>query len=615
MLLQFPTPDVEQYFQSTVIRQFTVSLDETRLIFSSNLNGHNNLWAIDLNQDKPSFPYPLTYNNQVSNFISIDPQQRHILCSFDRDGDENYHMYALPTEGGNPLPLLEADEKDKFYFAHLSDDGERIYYCTSRNNPSFLNARVYNLRTKQDELLIEGQDALHQLEAVSPSEKQFVYAKSYGNTYQVCYVRTEEGDFPLIPQAGADEVHLSLSAVFVDEDTVAFLTDYKAEFAYVATYHIPTQQYAELCRIDHESGMELKWHKDTRTLYLVTEVGVEDRLYRIPLDTGTPEAIEMPTPILNQLHVAKSGALYILNRGAVTPTNIYKLEEGTTWVQLTQNMPVGLTSEQLVDPEVVAYSSFDGMEIEALLFRAKNELANGYTIFWPHGGPQSAERRFFRSMFQYFLAQGYHVFAPNFRGSTGYGSSFVKLVEGDWGEGPRLDCVAGMEWLFEQGISSKERLFVVGGSYGGYMTLLLAGRHADYFRAAVDIFGVSNLFTFYHSVPDHWKPIMKQWVGDPEQDKERFITDSPITYLESMTNPMLVIQGANDPRVVKEESDQIVEKLRQLGREVEYIVLDDEGHGFSKKENEMRVYRGIVEFLKRHHEQEAVSAVAAENVD
>jgi dipeptidyl aminopeptidase/acylaminoacyl peptidase len=123
-----------------------------------------------------------------------------------------------------------------------------------------------------------------------------------------------------------------------------------------------------------------------------------------------------------------------------------------------------------------------------------------YTIFWPHGGPQSAERKSFRALFQCLLNRGYNIFAPNFRGSTGYGSSFTKLVEGDWGEGPRLDCVAGMDWLFDNNISNKEKLFVIGGSYGGYMTLLLAGRHHDYFRAAVDIFGPSNLFTFVNSV-------------------------------------------------------------------------------------------------------------------
>lgn len=597
MMLQFPKPDVEQYFQTTVIRQFAVSRDESRIVFSSNLNGHYNLWAIEM--EGTAFPYPLTYINQVSSFIAIDPEQRHILCGFDRDGDENYHIYALPPAGGKPVPLFEADEKDKMYFAHLSEDGERLYYCTSRNNPNFLNSRVYNLRTKQDELLIEGQGAATDLEAVSPGEGRFVYGQSYSNTYRVLYVRTEEGDLPMVP-AEEGEVHRSSRAIFVDEDTVVFATDYKAEYAYAASYHIPSRQFSELCRIPREGIVEIKWHKDSRTLYFVTEKGVEDRLYRFSLDARELEPMELPNSLVDQIHVAQSGTVYLLARGAASPANIY-MQADRGWKQLTRNLPTGLTPEQMVEPEVVTYSSFDGMEIEALLFRAKAEAANGYTIFWPHGGPQAAERKQFRSMFQYFLAQGYHIFAPNFRGSTGYGSSFVKLVECDWGEGPRLDCVAGMDWLFEQGISSKERLFIVGGSYGGYMTLLLAGRHADYFRAAVDIFGVSNLFTFYHSVPEHWKPMMERWVGEPERDKERFIKDSPITYLEGMTNPMLVIQGANDPRVVKAESDQIVEQLRQQGRDVEYIVLDDEGHGFTKKENEMRVYRAIVDFLQRHH--------------
>lgn len=206
------------------------------------------------------------------------------------------------------------------------------------------------------------------------------------------------------------------------------------------------------------------------------------------------------------------------------------------------------------------------------------------------------------------LAQGYHIFAPNFRGSTGYGAEFVKLVERDWGEGPRLDCVAGINWLFDQGITSPERLFVVGGSYGGYMTLLLAGRHPELFRAAVDIFGPSNLFTFLESVPEDWKPMMDNWLGDPVRDRERLTKDSPITYLDQMVNPMLVIQGANDPRVVKAESDQIVAALQSKGLDVEYIVLDDEGHGFSRKANEILVYRRMLEFLQKHQESPVAQA-------
>jgi dipeptidyl aminopeptidase/acylaminoacyl peptidase len=273
-----------------------------------------------------------------------------------------------------------------------------------------------------------------------------------------------------------------------------------------------------------------------------------------------------------------------------------------SWEPLTANRVTGLDPSDLVYPDVIRYNSYDGLEIEALFFKAKPEQANGYTVFWPHGGPQASEAKFFRPMFQLMLAQGYHIFAPNFRGSTGYGAEFVKMVERDWGEGPRLDCVAGINWLFDEGISSPDRLFVVGGSYGGYMTLLLAGRHPELFRAAVDIFGPSNLFTFLESVPEDWKPMMDNWLGDPVRDRERLTKDSPITYLDQMVNPMLVIQGANDPRVVKAESDQIVAALQGKGVDVEYIVLDDEGHGFSRKTNEILVYRRMLEFLQKHQE-------------
>ncbi|GGH73859.1 hypothetical protein GCM10007096_01520 [Pullulanibacillus pueri] len=132
------------------------------------------------------------------------------------------------------------------------------------------------------------------------------------------------------------------------------------------------------------------------------------------------------------------------------------------------------------------------------------------------------------------------------------------------------------------------------------MTLLLAGRHPEYFRACVDIFGPSNLFSFIDSVPEHWKPIMERWLGDPVKDRERLEKDSPMTYLKTMTKPMLVIQGANDPRVVKAESDQIVAALKEQGTEVEYLIFEDEGHGFSKKSNEIEAYSRVLEFFEKH---------------
>ena len=173
------------------------------------------------------------------------------------------------------------------------------------------------------------------------------------------------------------------------------------------------------------------------------------------------------------------------------------------------------------------------------------------------------------------------------------------MIEGDWGHAPRVDNIAGLDWLIEEGHATKEKILLMGGSYGGYMALLLHGRHPEYFKAVVDIFGPCNLFSFIDSIPEHWKPAIAQFIGDPDKDKEKLEEDSPINYLDSMTKPMLVIQGAQDPRVVKEESDQVVEALKEKGRDVEYILLEDEGHGFSKKENEILVYRKVLDFFEK----------------
>ncbi|AXI07694.1 S9 family peptidase [Oceanobacillus zhaokaii] len=595
-MIKFPKPTVEQFFRTYAISDFAVSRDEKRLIFSSNLNGKMNLWAIDL--DENNFPYLFAHHDEQTSFIKFDPKNRYVLAGFDKDGDENDQIYAIPIEGGLPQPLITGEAEDKYYFSHLSEDGKRIYYVTSKENPSYLNTHVRNLEDNSDTLLNKGEISTTELAAVSANEKAFVYLRSFANTYVTGAVKAGEETFSLTPNQ--EVVHVVFDPIFTEDNTIYFITDYESEYSYVAKFNLATKGFTKIVTIENESVQSLKWDKQHNAFYLVTEKGVTDVLYRYSLETEKVETLPIPVDLIDKLSITKSGNLYILGRSATIPSNIYQSQDGKEWKQLTDNRVLGLSTEDMVEPDVVSYPSFDGMEIEALLFRAKPENDNGYTILWPHGGPQAAERKNFRSMFQCFLNRGYTIFAPNFRGSTGYGSSFVKLVEQDWGEGPRLDNVAGVEWLFENNITSRDKLFLVGGSYGGYMALLLHGRHPEYFKAVIDIFGPSDLFTFVNSVPPHWKPIMDRWIGDPERDKERFIKDSPITYLDSMTKPMLVIQGAKDPRVVKAESDQIVAKLKEKGRDVEYFVMEDEGHGFSKKENEIKVYTLMLEFMEKH---------------
>lgn len=594
-MIVFSKPDVEQFFRTLTVQDFAVSPNESQLIFSTNLNGNFNLWGIDLPR---TFPYPLTFIDQTNHGIHYDKQGRFVAVVFDRDGDENTQIYAVPREGGQLKPL-RTKEGERHFFGALSDDGKRLYYTTTRDNPVHLNTYRYDLETDEETLIFKGEEGANSFIELAPDESSWISSTHLANTFMPAYVH--KGDDVILLTPSLEPQHTVLDAAYTSPDDIYFVTDYGEDYAYLAHFRISTRTFNKVFELDKEGLFGLKYDKQHEQLLIMTNKGVEDRLYRYDLQTEKSSEIPVPVDTISKLVVADSGNLYLLGDTATRPLNIYvKYSGGETWQTLTDYRVPGVAEEDMVEPEVIHYPSYDGLEIEGLFFRAKEEVANGHVIHWPHGGPQAAETKGFRALFQLFLYRGYSVFAPNFRGSTGYGLKYTKMIEGDWGYGPRLDNIKGLDWLIDNGYVDRDKIFLVGGSYGGYMALLLHAKHADYYKAVIDIFGPSNLFSFIDSVPDHWKPAMKQWVGDPVEDKEKLTEDSPISHLDGMTRPMFVIQGANDPRVVKAESDQIVEALREKGREVEYLVMEDEGHGFSKKKNEIDVYRKCLAFLDRH---------------
>ncbi|MCY0893341.1 MAG: alpha/beta fold hydrolase [Acidibacillus sp.] len=592
-MIQFSRPDIDEFFRTYAITGFTVNKAETKIAFSTNLNGKYNIWGMDLPN---SFPYPLSYVDQTPAYIRFDPQDRYLLAGFDQDGDENIQMYILPPNGGALTPLRTFEGR-RHYFCALSKDGNRVYYCSDKENHNFLNGYVYTISSGEESTLYIGEGGATELSDVAPDESSFITQKAYANTFIPAFLHMAGEVHSLTPDPTVPHVVLHGAYLF---DQYIFSTNFNSDRTYLATFEMATKQFHTLHTLENVDIGMLAVHESTHTVYFVAHGGVEDHLYTYDVETKKASLIESPVAVVENLKVGDSGTLYILGRSDVDPFNLYKRSPDGTWTMLTNNRVMGMARDQLIPAEVVHFQSFDGLEIEALWFPAHKETANGYTVVWPHGGPQASERRMFRPFFQFLCSRGYNVWAPNFRGSAGYGAAFMQKVEGDWGHGPRLDMIESMEWLLQEGRADRDKLFLVGGSYGGYMTLLLHGRHADYFQACVDIFGPANLFTFLNSVPDFWKPMMKQWLGDPVEDKERLTNDSPITYLDGMTKPMLVVQGANDPRVVKAESDQIVQALRDRQVEVEYLVFDDEGHGFMKKANEIAAYRRIVEFLDQH---------------
>ncbi|WP_456279212.1 S9 family peptidase [Bacillus sp. AK128] len=593
-MITFPKTGIDSFFRTINIVDFDVHSSEEEIIYSTNLNGYYNVWAMNLEK---RYPYQLTTANQMNSFVKYNSKKDLLLTGYDHDGDENYHIYALQPSGGEAAPLLQA-EGEKFYYGDLSKDGRNLYYITSVDNPNFLSIRRLNLETGENEILIQGDGGPSYLYAVSPSESSFAYSKEVGNTSSFGYIFYKNESIAITPSQ--ETPHRVREVEYLDEDHLLVLTNYGSEFSYIASFEISTRTFKRLFELEGHELSKLTLDRAKNKVYFVAQRGVEDHLYSYDLTASTSQLVEKPFDMVDKLVIGEKGTVFALGRSTTKPANLFRSYDLAQWEQLTEHQIIGVKQEELAEPEVLTYSSFDGLEIEALYFAPPKDHDNGHTILWPHGGPQWAVRKTFSPLFQYLTTQGFRVFSPNFRGSTGYGETFVKLVNKDWGGGPRLDIVAGMEWLNQQGKSSADKWFCIGGSYGGYMTLLLHGRHADLFKAFVDIFGPSNLFTTIETAPEHWKAADRELIGDPVEDRDKLIEDSPMTYIDQMTKPMLVIQGSNDPRVVKVESDVIVEAMSERGQDIEYLVLEDEGHGFSKTENALKVYSLMVSFIKKY---------------
>ncbi|WYP27357.1 S9 family peptidase [Alkalihalobacillus sp. FSL W8-0930] len=593
-MITFDHPEARQFYELIEIGVFAVSPEEDQVIFSANLSGVFELWG--MNTDS-RFPYKLTSIGQSCYDLTYSKDGSFIIASFDHDGDENTQIYVLPRNGGVLKPLV-TKEGQRHMLSGLSEDGTTLFYNTTDENETYLNTNAYHLETGEVKVLHEGEVAPTFLAAKNADGSKLVVGRMFANSHSVPYLLDGNELIPLVDQP---ELSYTFGKVaFLNDTFIYFTTNYQADFYYLASYNIETKEMKKVAEVERTELRSIKLDRDQGILYVPATIGVMDKLYQYVIEKQELTELTIPVTSISKVVISEKGTVYLSGGTATSPVNLYVYKKGQEWDALTQIQVPGIAHDQLSEPEVLTYKSFDGLEIETLYFKARPEVDNKHLILWPHGGPQASEGKFFRAMFQHLVYSGYNIVAPNFRGSSDYGAAFLKMVEGDWGYGPRLDNIACVDYMIEQGYVDKDKVLLMGGSYGGYMALLLHGRHPDYFKAVVDIFGVSNLFSFYESVPEFWKPIMKIWIGDPVEDKERFTRDSPITYLSTMTKPMLVIQGANDPRVVKAESDQIVESLRAQGTEVEYLVFEDEGHGFSKKANQITVSERVLAFFDQY---------------
>jgi pimeloyl-ACP methyl ester carboxylesterase len=608
-----------------------------RIYFLSNLTGHLSLYAMYYGGSVPEPLLPPNIALQNPDLIggqsfSVFPKLGKILVMIDKDGDENYQPMMIPLEGGFPEPAF-----DNYFVNHRVHLGE----CDPVKNIAYFSAE------RRDIALNEGYRGDLELNKLTKLDESTWGASPVGHNKDHTLTLIGEGytmgdsvlfllagkkksvlfGKPLAKRKQGEQVPLNgiNSAVFTSSGNGVLVTSSVFEDTFSLGYisleepgrlhpvklkGVAHTGLGEMTGIEHLKGdrYSISFNIDGCSWLYEGELNEKKLVMKLkhvivgesPLDNG----------VLEHYHYNKDEDIFTVSfSNAVSPTQIYTIEgkKRNEIVMHTSERVLGIPEEYLSSGEDASFVSFDGLRISARLYLPAQELGfkgKRPLVYYIHGGPQGQERPdfawFSMPLIQFLTLRGFAVFVPNVRGSTGYGLSFTKHVDRDWGGKDRLDHVHAMTQILPKDKRiDTSRAAVVGRSYGGYMTLTLAGQHPDLWEAACDMFGPYDLLTFSDRLPETWKPYFKISLGDADKpDEKAFLVErSPKTNMHQLTCPMLVIQGRNDPRVVAKESEELVAELRKKGKKIELLIFEDEGHDVLKYNNRVTCYNAITDFF------------------
>ena len=592
---------IEQFMATTSLTGASFSKDEKQILFSSNESGIFNAYTVPVGGGKPR---ALTASKTDTTYaVGYFYNDDRILFTRDGGGDEQNHLYVRELDGS--ARDLTPGDKLKASFAGWKPDGSGFYVVTNERDPKFFDLYLYDAATYARTMVYKNDSGMN-VSAISRDGNWLAFNKPATTSDSDVYVYNVQAREMKHITPHKEPASHAAAAFDPASKRLLFTSNAEGEFARIKAYDLASGATSDIEKADWDLlGTDYSRNGRHRVSIVNRDGSIEVRLYD---EAGNPVALpRLPGGEMRQVTFSESGNLmaFYLN-GDRSPSNLYvhDFRNGKT-SQLTRSLNPEIDPNDLVEAEVVRFKSFDGMVIPSIYYRPKgaSPTAKVPAVVFVHGGPGGQTMRGYSAQIQYLVNHGYAVLGINNRGSSGYGKTFFRADDRKHGMEPLWDCVEAKTWLASQGYIDRERIGIMGGSYGGYMTLAALAFRPEAFKVGIDIFGVSNWVRTLESIPPYWEAQRKALydeIGDPGKDKEFLVATSPLFHAHHIRKPLMVIQGANDPRVIKAESDEVVEAVRKNKVEVEYVVFDDEGHGFSKKKNAAVANAKILAFLDKH---------------
>ena len=608
-----PVP-IDDLFFSRRVSSPAWSPDGKTIVFTTNLTGRNNLWLVPSNG---GWPVQLTVAEDRQDGAVWSPDGKWIVYEQDFGGNEKYDVFAVPSGGGAPVNLTntpDISETEPLF----SSDGKRLACNYKPKTAPSTDIAIIDWNSHQLKKLTQEQSKDHEWSLVDWSpDGRYIYANRLfvgftdASVFRIDVATGQQEE--LTPHQG--EAIIVASSVSPDGKTLTITSNEKGGYNNAGLLDVASKKIAWTTDTQWEATGGNFSPDGKRVSYTINADGITTvYLYDIASRKSTP--VQMTTGVTstagNPNAFSPDGkSLLLRHQDTQRPTDlwVYDMASGKPR-QLSYSAVAGLNPKDLPAGEVVHYKSFDGQMISALLWVPYNLKRDGSNpgVVLPHGGPTGQTVASFGATAAALASRGYVCIAPNVRGSTGYGLAFQKANYQDLGGGDLQDEVYATKFLIDSGYVDAKKIGITGGSYGGFMTLMAIGRTPDIWAAAVEQYGIIDWYTMLQ----HSDPMLQQYehtlLGDPEKDRSKYEASSPIKYIRDEKAPLLVLQGDNDIRVPKEEAEQVVEILKKEGRTVDAHYYAAEGHGFSKRENQIDALKRTVAWFDKYLKAENASA-------